>query len=214
MGGTCIHIIHGSPRFSEDLDFDNTDISADEFSELAGTVKRDLELEGYTVELKTTFKGAFHAFFRFPAILHESGITGHREQKLLIELDTQPQHFTYEPDRPVISKFDVFCRIRAVPADILLAQKMSCILSRRRPMGRDFYDAAYLMGKARANMDYLKAKQGIENENELKARLLSRCDALDLESLAGDVEPFVIKPKDTERVRFFAQYVDENLFSS
>ena len=26
MGGTCIHIIHGSPRFSEDLDFDNSDI--------------------------------------------------------------------------------------------------------------------------------------------------------------------------------------------
>jgi predicted nucleotidyltransferase component of viral defense system len=31
MGGTAIHIIHGSQRFSEDLDFDNKGLKKEDF---------------------------------------------------------------------------------------------------------------------------------------------------------------------------------------
>ena len=207
MGGTCIHLIHGSPRFSEDLDFDNADITPDEFGELAESVRKDLELEGYTVELRSSFKGAFRAFFRFPAILLESGLTGDRKQKLLIQVDSEPQRFDYEPDDIIINKFDVFCRIHAVPADVLLAQKFCCILSRPRPMGRDFYDAVFLMGKAHANMAYLRAKLGIEGTDDLKDRLLARGAELDLRQLATDIEPFVIRAQDADRVLLFPEYI-------
>ena len=207
MGGTCIHLVHGSPRFSEDLDFDNGDISPDEFGELAESVRKNLQLEGYTVELKTSFRGAFRAFFRFPAILFESGLTAHRQQKLLIQVDTESQRFDYGPDGPIINKFDVFCRIRTVPVAILLAQKFHCILARPRPLGRDFYDAVFLMGKTRANMAYLSAKLGIERADDLKDRLLVRGAELDLEQLASDVEPFLIRTQDTDRVLLFPDYI-------
>jgi predicted nucleotidyltransferase component of viral defense system len=94
MGGTCIHLVHGSPRFSGDLDFDNDALTALEFRKLASLVEKELRLEGYTVELETTERGAFHGYYRFPSLLHESGLTGHRTQKLLIQLDTEPQGFS------------------------------------------------------------------------------------------------------------------------
>lgn len=211
MGGTCIHILHGSPRFSEDLDFDNMDLSADEFEQLAGRIQRNLEGEGYTVELKTALKTAFRAYLRFPSILFESGLTGHREQKLLIQVDTEPQRFEYEPDTTILSKFDVFTRVRAVPADILLAQKLYCLFARPRTMGRDFFDAAFLMSKAQPNMRYLRERLDIGDQQALKARLLSRCDEVDLNSLAADVEPFVTKAEHAERVRQFRDYVESAL---
>ena len=54
MGGTSIHIIHGSQRFSEDLDFDNLGLDEDQFKQLSRFVTRQLKREGYSLETKTT----------------------------------------------------------------------------------------------------------------------------------------------------------------
>lgn len=211
MGGTCIHIIHSNSRFSEDLDFDNLGLSREEFERLSRTIATALEREGYTVELKTKFTNAFRAYLRFGNILFESGLSGHMQEKLLIQVDAEPQHFSYEPDRIILNKFDVFLRINAVPIDILLSQKLFCIINRKRAMGRDFYDAVFLMGKAEANMDYLRMKLNVQDVKELKMRLLSRCQALDFEALARDVEPFIYYKKDVKKVRLFPEYVEEAL---
>ena len=128
MGGTCIHIVHGSPRFSEDLDFDNPGIGRHDFEALSQRIKRNLELQGYPVELKNTYQDAFRASLRFPGLLRDSGISGHRDEKLLIQIDTEPQGVRYNPDKFILNKFDVFSRINIVPADILVAQKIFCIL--------------------------------------------------------------------------------------
>ncbi len=211
MGGTCIHLVHGSPRFSEDLDFDNRGLSSVQFRELVSSVQKDLQLEGYTVELKTTIMGAYHGYFRFPSILHECGLTGHREQKLLIQMDMEPQHAEYERQTVLLNKFEVLCRVQVVPVEILLSQKFLCIINRPRPMGRDFYDAGFLMGKTQANLAYLKDKLGIKNFDDLKTQLLARCKVLDLHKLAADVRPFVVNPRDIERVILFSDLISDHL---
>jgi len=205
MGGTCIHLVHGCPRFSEDLDFDTGSVTAEEFRELAVSVRKDLEQEGYTVELTVTATRAYRAFLRFPSILHRSGLTGHREKRLLIQMDAEPQHVDYPRQSVILNKLDVFCRIHTVPADVLLAQKCLCILARPRPMGRDFFDAAYLIGRNRPSLAYLQAKLGVADLREVKERLLARCHELDLAKLAADVEPFTPRARDTERVAFFPE---------
>ena len=211
MGGTCIHLVHGSPRFSEDLDFDSADLSPVEFESLAAAIKRDLELEGYDIDLRMRAATALRASFRFQRVLFESGLTGHAHEKLVVQVDAEPQHFAYQVDLPVINKFDVFCRIRAVPVQVLLAQRILCIFTRRRPMGRDFYDAAYLLGKAEPDMRYLEEKLGIPDHGALRERLLERCDALDLKALAADVEPFVPPSSGTQPVLLFRDYVSARL---
>jgi hypothetical protein len=210
MGGTCIHIVHGSPRFSEDLDLDNDALTLSEFRNLASLVQKELMLEGYIVELKTTEKGAFHGYYRFPSILQDSGLSGHRTEKLLIQIDTEPQGFSYMKQPAILNRFDVFSRILTVPPDILLSQKYLCILSRPRPMGRDFFDASFLMGKIEANLDYLKAKTGIGSITEIKERLIDRCNELDLRELAADVAPLVLKPGDVERILSFPELLAQN----
>ena len=59
MGGTCIHLIHANPRFSEDLDFDNRGATRQDFETLAKGIEHALNLEGYRIEL-TTAKDCKH----------------------------------------------------------------------------------------------------------------------------------------------------------
>jgi predicted nucleotidyltransferase component of viral defense system len=207
MGGTCIHIVHGSPRFSEDLDFDNPGIDRQDFESLAQKVKRSLELQGYPVELKTAYQDAFRASLRFPGLLRDGGISGHRDEKLLIQIDTEPQGFRYHPAKFILNKFDVFSRINIVPADILIAQKIFFIFNRSRPMGRDFFDVVFLLGKSGVNFDYLDQKMSIRNKKELRNRLLARCTRLDFNRLAKDMEPFVYSKKELDRVRMFPDFI-------
>ena len=211
MGETCIHIVHGSPRFSEDLDFDNPGISRHDFEALSQRVKRALELQGYTVELKNTYQDAFRASLRFPGLLHASGISGHRDEKLLIQIDTEPQEIQYNANKFILNKFDVFSRINIASADILLAQKIHCIFNRSRPMGRDFFDIVFLLGKSGVNFDYLAQKMSIRNKKELRDRLLSRCAQLDFSRLAKDLEPFVYSKKEVNRVLMFPDFVQHGI---
>ena len=211
MGGTSIHMVHGSPRFSEDLDFDNPGIGQRDFNTLSQSVKRALELQGYTVEMKNTYQDAFRTYLRFPGLLHAVGISGHRDEKLLIQIDTEPQKVEYHADKFILNKFDVFSRINIVPADILLAQKIYCIFNRRRPVGRDFFDVVFLLGKSNVNFDYLHEKLSVRNKADLKAKLLSRCASLDFRRLAKELEPFVYSNKELNRVLQFPDVVRQEI---
>ncbi|NPV58936.1 MAG: nucleotidyl transferase AbiEii/AbiGii toxin family protein [Actinobacteria bacterium] len=208
MGGTSLRIIHGNTRFSEDLDFDNLGMRKDEFGRLSGLFERRLALEGYEVELKNVFRKAFTCEIRLPGVLFAYGLSGHRQEKLLVKLNAEPQDFPYPPDKVILNKFDVFLRVNVAPADVLLAQKIFATFNRKRPMGRDFYDIVFLLGKARPNLDYLRSKMGVRDSGDLKRRLLKRCRELDFDALAREVEPFLFVPSDAKRVRGFRHYLE------
>ncbi|TET94125.1 MAG: nucleotidyl transferase AbiEii/AbiGii toxin family protein [Desulfobacteraceae bacterium] len=207
MGGTATHIIHGNTRFSEDLDFDNLGLTKKEFEQLTNIIQKKLQLEGYKVEIKNVFKGAYRCYIRIPDILFHNGLSKHKEEKLLIEIDTEPQGYTYSPEKVIINKFDIFLRINVVPMDILLAQKIYAIFKRKRAMGRDFYDAVFLFGKTKPNLGYLKLKLKIMDMADLKTNLLDKCNKFNFKDLAKDVEHFLFNPSDSKRVLFFYDYI-------
>jgi len=206
MGGTAIHIIHQNNRFSEDLDFDNIGLNEKDFEQLIQLIQRRLSLEGYKLEIRNVYKSAYRSYIRFSDILFENKLSSHREEKLLIQVDTEPQKFEYLPEKIILNKFDVFLRINVVPADILLAQKIYAIFNRKRAMGRDFYDTVFLLGKTKPNMDYIRSKLEIR-DNELKDKLLQKCNELDFIYLAKDVETFLFVPDDSKRVLYFYDYI-------
>ncbi|MCX5667112.1 MAG: nucleotidyl transferase AbiEii/AbiGii toxin family protein [Candidatus Omnitrophica bacterium] len=207
MGGTAIHIVHGLPRFSEDLDFDNRGLTKDDFSALTQGVAKKLALEGYVIQAGTSFKRAFSADIKVMGVLFDEGLSGHKDENILIKLDAEPQNFKYSAEHVFINKFDVFTNISVVPVDILLAQKFYAILARKRAMGRDFYDALFLAGKAKADFAYLKERAGIENKEMLKSALLERSAKFDFKLLSRDVEQFVFSPEDAKKVLLFIEYV-------
>lgn len=207
MGGTAIRIVHANTRFSEDLDFDNRGLDKEQFEQLARLMEKELALEGYKVGTECVTKGAFRCYIKIYDLLYQTGISAHRTEKLLIQLDTEPQGFEYRPQQMILNKFDVFTRINVVPVDILLSQKICCIFTRKRPMGRDFYDIVFLMGKTAANLDYLDEKLHLKDAKELRDRLLKRCEAVDFKNLADDVMSFVPNPKDAEKVLYFPDFI-------
>jgi predicted nucleotidyltransferase component of viral defense system len=208
MGGTAGRIVYANTRFSEDLDFDNLGLSSKEFGQLSGLVKRKLEGEGYRTETKNVFKGAYHSYIKISDILMTLGLSGHREEKLFIQLDAEPQGFEYRPEKVVLNKFDVFLKVNVAPIDILLAQKLTAILNRRRSLGRDFFDVVFLFGRTKPNFDYLDQKSGIKDMNSLKDKLIRKCLGLDFKRLAREVEPFLFDPHDSKKVLFFKDYLE------
>jgi predicted nucleotidyltransferase component of viral defense system len=212
MGGTAIHMIHFNTRFSEDLDFDNLGLNRVEFESLGQLIKDKLELQGCWVETKAVMKNAFRLYLRISELLFRNNLSKDPREKIHLQVDLEPQRFEYSPDKILVNKFDVFGRISVVPIDILLAQKIHCIFKRKRPMGRDFYDALFLMGKTKPNLNYLSQKLHIESFPELKFRMVRRCEALNFPQLAKDVQPFLFEPGDSKKVLFFAQYVKDYNF--
>ena len=211
LGGTAIKICHGSLRFSEDLDFDNFNLGQDEFSGLSVIIKKELSYEGYAVETRNVFKGAFRCFIKIPGILFDSKLSYMEGEKILIQVDTAPQGFKYEPYNFLLNKFEVFRKIKVTPVDIILSQKAAAIFGRKRAKGRDFYDLIYLMGMAEFNFDYLNFKFGIKNKAELKDELLKKTKNFNFKELARDCSPFLINSDDSERILSFREYVSQKM---
>lgn len=213
LGGTCLRIVHGNNRFSEDLDFDNLDLNENDFQGIATEIEKQLVREGYEVELKTVMKGAWHCHIKFPGLLFEEGLSGHKEEKILIQLDTEPQYFEYEPKRHILNKFDVFTTILTTPLPLLMAQKIYAIINRKRNKGRDFFDLVYLMSRnVQPNYSYLDAKLSISSADALKKEILDKCDQLDMEEMANDVRPFLFDNSDAKKVLRFTDLINQYPF--
>lgn len=213
LGGTCLRIVYGNRRFSEDLDFDNISLEEDAFKEVADEIQKGLQREGYQVELKTVMKGAWHCHIKFPGLLFDEGLSGHQEEKILIQLDTEPQHFDYEPEQFLLNRFEVFTTIWTTPLPLLMAQKLYAIINRDRNKGRDFYDLVFLMGRdIRPNYKYLEAKVSISDTKSLKEAVLDRCRHLDMDTMARDVEPFLFDASDVKKVTHFEDVVQQYSF--
>ncbi len=206
LGGTALRIVHGNSRFSEDIDLDNFGLSWQAFGELIQKVKLFLELEGFLVETSMVAKGAFHCDLRFPELLYKQGLSPLHQEKILIQLDTIAQGYTYAPEVKILNKFDVFTEIRVTPLNVLLSQKIYTAINRKRPKGRDFYDITYLFSKTRPDFGFIKQKMGITSPQSLREELLLKIGDIDFDALAGDVAPFLITKEQVKRVVKFREF--------
>jgi len=211
LGGTAIKICYGSRRYSEDLDFDNFGLTEDDFIGMSEIIKKNLELEGYEVEIKNTFKSAFRCYIKIPNILFDNKISAFEGEKIIIQIDTMPYDFIFVPDVFVLQKYDVFRNIKVTPKDIILSQKIAAVLGRKRAKGRDFYDLVYLMGITDFNYEYLNTKLNIKNVKELKSVLMDVTKDLDFKALVDDVAPFLTNQDEKDYVLHFRRYIEQKL---
>jgi predicted nucleotidyltransferase component of viral defense system len=211
LGGTAIKICYGSRRYSEDLDFDNFGLTAEDFTNMSESIKRALTLEGYEVEIKSILKRVFRCYIRIPSVLFDNKISPMSNEKILIQIDTMSHDFDFTPETFILQKYDVFRNIKVTPKDIILSQKAAAILGRKRTKGRDFYDLVYLRGITDFNYDYLRMKLNISNAKELKDALLKVIVLLDFSALVADVLPFMINQDEKDYILNFKQYIEQKL---
>ncbi len=210
LGGTCLRIVYNNNRFSEDLDFDNFNLTMDDFNGITSIVKTELERLGYEIEMRNVKKGAYHCYIRFPEILFNEGLTQHKEEKILIRLDTEAHDFGYKPDQHLLNKFDVFTQINTTPKDILLAQKFYAVINRKRNKGRDFFDIVYLLSQEQTpNYKYLFEKIGIDSPEVLRQKIIEKCTQINMNEMAQDVSPFLFNKKDEKKVLLFSKYMEQ-----
>jgi len=211
IGGTCLRIIHGNQRFSEDLDFDHFNLTPDDFARVAEEIEKQLTQEGYVVQLRHVYRGAYHCYIRFPRLLYDSGLSGHIEEKILIQIDTEAQHFDFTPEPVLLNRFDVFTTILMTPLPILLAQKYYAILNRSRAKGRDLFDVIFLHSKTQPDYTYLAQKAKIADASTLKSAILHRLESLNVKELANDVQPFLFNPAAIDRIEQFPAFIQQTL---
>lgn len=211
LGGTCLRLVHGNLRFSEAIDFDNLGLDKDAFKRLAEQVGQGLEREGYTVDVQVRSKTAFRCKVRFPGLLFQHGLSGHAEQSVLIQFDTEPLHHQYRPDLRRLDKFDVSFSLPCCSPPLLLAQKCSAILGRPRNKGRDFFDVVFLLGRnVEPDLGYVRERIGARTVAELAERLLAHCAKLDMDQQAEDVRPFLFDAALAERVAHFPEIIRQH----
>jgi predicted nucleotidyltransferase component of viral defense system len=207
LGGTAIRLVYDSIRFSEDIDFDNFGLKEEDFEGLIKLIKRKMELEGYEVEFRNVYKGAYRCYLRFPRLLFKMGLSGYEEEKVLIQIDTVKRSYKYDFERYLLNKFDVFTQINIVPKDILLSKKIAAALERKTLKGRDFFDIVFLFSLAEPDYEYLENKCSIKDLTDVKTRLLKVLDGVDMKMLAKDVQPFLFKPEEISRVIMFKEFI-------
>ncbi len=207
LGGTCLRIVHENSRFSEDLDFDNFDLTNTDFDAVAEHIQKGLERQGFRVEISNVYRGAYRCNIRFPGLLFEQGLSGHREEKILIQLDTQSQEYSFQPQTFVLNRFGVFTRLMVTPPALLLAQKLYTLINRPRAKGRDYFDVVFLFSKnIQPDYTYLDKKIAAGTPELLRQAIFNLLDEVDLEQLATDVRPYLFFPEDDRRVKYFREF--------
>lgn len=210
IGGTALRIAYNMYRFSEDIDFDNFNLSEKDFYGISGIIKDKLQLEGFNVDLETFSKhNTYHYHLKFPGLLYKNKLSAHANEKMLIKVDTQEQGFSYLPEKKLLKKFDILTQINITPIDILLSMKINAIFTRKRVLGKDLYDIAYICSNTKPNYDFLKQKLNISNPTQLKDQLLAKCEKLDFNKLVKEIGPLVFKQNELKKIKLFKELIKE-----
>ena len=210
IGGTNLRLIQGIDRFSEDMDFDCKDLSEEEFVAMTDSVIQYLRQNNIVVETRDKENPKLTAFRRnlyFPEMLFNLGLTGHKEERLLLKIEAQNQGVAYQPVVAHINRMGFFFGIQVPPSDVLCAMKFAAILARAK--GRDFYDAIFLLSKTKPNLDFLAARAGIASLEALKTAVSDKLKTVDLSQKKRDFSHLLFNEANAERILLFAEILNE-----
>jgi predicted nucleotidyltransferase component of viral defense system len=209
IGETNLRLVKGIDRFSEDLDFDCKDLSKEEFTEMTNGVIQFLERSGLQVEAKDKENPKLTAFRRnihFPELLFDLGLSGHKEERFLVKVESQDQGIVYPPVIINIKGCGFFFPF-PVPSDgILCSMKIAAMFSRAK--GRDFYDSMFLLAQSKPDYNFLSKRCGINNLQEFKKATAELLKTIDLKKKQKDFEHLLFNKTNSEKILRFGEFVD------
>jgi predicted nucleotidyltransferase component of viral defense system len=212
-GGTCLRILYGLPRYSEDLDFSL--LQPDPFFTFEPYLQK-LQIEfaslGFDVEvsekIKTAESDIASAFLKKTASQYDLQIKGQKVLKIKVEVDTDPPLGFATEQKLLLQPFSFYVNCFTLPD--LFAGKVHALLFRKwknRVKGRDWYDFEwYVRRSTPLNLKHLAIRAG--QSGHLKTDSLSRDDmltllndrinTLDIDSARSDVERFLHNPAEID----------------
>lgn len=155
-GGTCLHVVYGLERLSEDIDLDNgMRIPIDSLkNDLTGVFMARFGYGDTSIKTQQGENGVYRATLKFP-ILNALGLSSYPNEALHIKVE-----ISHHEQTAVIQKTPVFYYGRSfVPShfslETMMAGKMIACIERNFQRGRDgafikgrdFYDLLWFMQK-------------------------------------------------------------------
>lgn len=208
IGGTCLRLVYGINRFSEDLDFDCKNLDLSGFLRLTDSLLSYLKNCGYRVEAKDKESEKLSAFRRsiyFPELLYSLHLSGYKEQRFLLKLETQDQKINYRPETIFLNRCGFLFPLKVAPISVLCAMKVIAVLNRGK--GRDFYDLMFLLQRTEPDYDFLEQKSNIRNKAQMIDELAKTAESTNLSQKCRDFEHLLIEKADAERVLRFGDFV-------
>lgn len=231
QGGTCLRIVYGLPRFSEDLDFilfmPNKHFAWKHFLE---EIRLEFTSFGLTLEIKDRFdenvvKKAFLKENSFGRVLKLSYARDRGDTQVVsikLEIDTNPA--TGSTFEPKIVDFPVPFSIVTQDLSSLFSGKLHAILCRKFVKGRDLFDFLWYIARL-TPINYLFLEECLfqqgpwQGERQrvdaswVRKELKRKFATLDWNSAKRDVEVF-LKPRDLSTLdlwgtQFFEKFVDK-----
>jgi len=208
IGGTSLRLLKGIDRFSEDLDFDCKGLDEAEFRAMTDDVLRFLTRNGFRPEVRdresarlTMFRRSIH----FPGLLHELGITGHREERILLKIEAQDQGVPYACTMGTLKGCGLFFPFPVPPDPVLCAMKISAMLDRGK--GRDYYDVMFLLAQTKPDYAFLAARNGVRDWPQLRRAIEESLQNVDLNRKRMDFEHLLFNRDNSRRILHFRDFV-------
>ena len=211
IGGTNLRLILGLDRFSEDLDFDCKQLNAEEFISMTDALVEYLRLNGLQVELRDKENPRLTAYRRniyFPELLFDMNLTGHREERFLMN-EAQDQGMNYTPQTAMVSRNGFFFPVTVPSKSTMLSMKLAALLARAK--GRVFYDTIFLWQQVQPDYDFLRQRCGIGDPEALKKAINDKLDTVDLVQKQKDFEHLLFNPSRSAQILHFRQFIDSML---
>jgi predicted nucleotidyltransferase component of viral defense system len=203
QGGTCLHLVHGGYRYSEDLDLTGRDLGGDAAARIIDRARPQVE------RLAVQVLGPGEHGWKPPRVGERLSIhwyhftprpTGQRI-RVKIEFARYP---AYRAEvLPVRSPLDLLERrplVTALPPSELLAEKVTAVLGRRYLKGRDLFDLWFLDAVLRAPLDreLLARKLDDYGVAASRQRIEERLAAVAAADLGAEMERFLPQRQRTQ----------------
>lgn len=202
VGGTCLRLLHGLQRFSEDLDFSliaGGDASL--LTALPSALRKHLAGSGFNdVEITSSdsLGSVTSVWIKFPGLLHEMGACPMAAQKLSIKLEIDQNPSSGAVTETKVHSTPSLMAITAHDMPSLMAGKLHAILARPYTKGRDWYDLLWYCGKAvEPNTELLTAALAqrpsvhCQTGVEWRKGALAAAEQCDWKAVLQDVGPFL-----------------------
>lgn len=152
-GGTCLRLLHGLTRYSEDMDFSLTEKNPNiHLENYFPAIIEEFKLVGLDVELTKKEKKIFgrveSAFLKEDTEAYDITFQTRKMMKVKIELDTDPP-LSFETEQKLLTEpYPFYVTSMSLPC--LFAGKIHALVYRawqRRVKGRDWYDFEWYVRK-------------------------------------------------------------------
>jgi predicted nucleotidyltransferase component of viral defense system len=198
-GGTCLHVVYGLNRLSEDIDLDNT-VGIDLINlekDLLTFYRSNIGYSDITAKTQIGEWGVWRTTLKLP-ILHTLGLTSHVNEPLHIKVEvSQHQQISIVRKTPILLFGRSFVAAH-FSLETMMAGKILACLERNFQKGqggtikgRDFYDLLWFMQQKIHPLDEKLATDGHHSYTvETAMQLLSKRIAdMKISDLAEDLLP-------------------------